>query len=61
MFCGYVGNNFISEVVLVIGVIDFVVFEFNCIIFGFEFIVEKYMVKMMCFDDVVKKLNVEFV
>lgn len=61
MFCGHAGNNFTSEAVLATGAIDLVVSEFNCTIPGLEPIAEKYMVKMMCLDDVAKKSNAELV
>lgn len=61
VFCGHAGNNFTSEAVLATGAIDLVVSEFNCTIPGLEPIAEKYMVKMMCLDDVAKKSNAELV
>ncbi|WP_042277635.1 anaerobic carbon-monoxide dehydrogenase catalytic subunit [[Clostridium] dakarense] len=60
VFAGHAGNNFTSEAVLSTGAIDMVVSEFNCTIPGLEPIADKYKVKMVCLDDVAKKVNAEY-
>ncbi|MDU3337412.1 anaerobic carbon-monoxide dehydrogenase catalytic subunit [Paraclostridium bifermentans] len=61
VFAGHAGNNFTSEAVLSTGAIDMIASEFNCTIPGIEPIADKYKVKMVCLDDVAKKVNAEYV
>ena len=61
VFAGHAGNNFTSEAVLSTGAIDMIASEFNCTIPGIEPIADKYKVKMICLDDVAKKVNAEYV
>ncbi|GIM29633.1 carbon-monoxide dehydrogenase catalytic subunit [Clostridium polyendosporum] len=61
IFSGHAGNNFTSEAVLATGAIDIVLSEFNCTLPGIEPVAEKYMVKMVCLDDVAKKSSADFV
>lgn len=61
VFVGHAGNNFTSEAVLSTGAIDMVLSEFNCTIPGLEPIADKYKVKMVCLDDVAKKVNAEYI
>lgn len=61
VFAGHAGNNFTSEAVLSTGAIDIVLSEFNCTIPGIEPIADKYKVKMICLDDVAKKVNAEYI
>lgn len=61
VFSGHGGNNFTSEAMIATGGVDAIVSEFNCTIPGIEPIADKFMVKMICLDDVAKKANAEFV
>ncbi|SHH63997.1 carbon-monoxide dehydrogenase catalytic subunit [Caloranaerobacter azorensis DSM 13643] len=61
VFSGHVGNNFTSEGLIATGAIDYIVSEFNCTLPGIEPIADKYMVGMICLDDVAKKANAEYV
>lgn len=60
-FAGHAGNNFTSEALLATGGIDLVLSEFNCTLPGLEPICEQFLVKQICFDDVAKKSNAEYV
>ncbi|SHH98683.1 carbon-monoxide dehydrogenase catalytic subunit [Sporobacter termitidis DSM 10068] len=59
VFAGHAGNNFTSEAVIATGAIDLIVSEFNCTLPGIEPIADRFMVKMICVDDVAKKANAE--
>lgn len=61
VFSGHGGNNFTSEAMIATGGVDAIVSEFNCTLPGIEPIADKYMVKMICLDDVAKKANAEYV
>ncbi|AZV55883.1 anaerobic carbon-monoxide dehydrogenase catalytic subunit [Clostridium sp. AWRP] len=61
VFSGHAGNNFTSEALIATGGIDAIVSEFNCTLPGIEPIADKFMVKMICLDDVAKKSNAEYV
>lgn len=61
VFSGHAGNNFTSEALIATGGIDAIVSEFNCTLPGIEPIADKFMVKMICLDDVSKKSNAEYV
>lgn len=60
VFSGHAGNNFTSEALLSTGGIDLIVSEFNCTIPGIEPIADEFDVKMICLDDVAKKVNAEY-
>lgn len=60
IFVGHAGNNFTSEALIATGGIDIILSEFNCTLPGIEPITDKYMVKMICLDDVAKKANADF-
>ncbi|RKD29543.1 anaerobic carbon-monoxide dehydrogenase catalytic subunit [Thermohalobacter berrensis] len=60
VFSGHAGNNFTSESLLSTGAIDLLLSEFNCTIPGLEIVADKYMVDMVCLDDVAKKVNAEY-
>lgn len=59
VFSGHAGNNFTSEPILATGAIDLILSEFNCTLPGIEPVAEKYMVKMICLDDVAKKSSAD--
>lgn len=61
VFSGHAGNNFTSEALIATGGIDSIVSEFNCTLPGIEPVSDKFMVKMICVDDVAKKSNAEYV
>ncbi|BAH06938.1 anaerobic carbon-monoxide dehydrogenase catalytic subunit [Clostridium kluyveri] len=61
VFSGHAGNNFTSEALIATGGIDAIVSEFNCTLPGIEPITDKFLVKMICLDDVSKKSNAEYV
>ncbi len=61
VFSGHAGNNFTSEALIATGGIDMIVSEFNCTLPGIEPIVDAFKVKMICLDDVAKKVNAELV
>lgn len=61
VFSGHAGNNFTSEALIATGGIDAIVSEFNCTLPGIEPIADKFLVKMICLDDVSKKPNAEYV
>lgn len=61
VFSGHAGNNFTSEAVIATGAIDLIISEFNCTLPGIEPIADKFMVKMICIDDVAKKANAEYI
>ncbi|NMM62821.1 anaerobic carbon-monoxide dehydrogenase catalytic subunit [Clostridium sp. P21] len=60
VFSGHAGNNFTSEALIATGGIDAIVSEFNCTLPGIEPIADKFMVKMICLDDVAKKANADY-
>lgn len=60
VFSGHAGNNFTSEALIATGGVDIIVSEFNCTLPGIEPIVDEFMVKMICLDDVAKKANAEY-
>lgn len=60
VFSGHAGNNFTSEALVATGGIDIIVSEFNCTLPGLEPIADKFDVKMICLDDVAKKVNAEY-
>lgn len=61
VFSGHAGNNFTSEALIATGGIDAIISEFNCTLPGIEPIADKFLVKMICLDDVSKKPNAEYV
>ncbi|UZQ50482.1 anaerobic carbon-monoxide dehydrogenase catalytic subunit [Clostridium kluyveri] len=61
VFSGHAGNNFTSEALIATGGIDAIVSEFNCTLPGIEPITDKFLVKMICLDDVSKKSNAEYI
>ncbi|AKA68638.1 carbon-monoxide dehydrogenase, catalytic subunit [Clostridium scatologenes] len=60
VFSGHAGNNFTSEALIATGGIDAIVSEFNCTLPGIEPIADKFMVKMICLDEVAKKANADY-
>ncbi len=61
VFSGHAGNNFTSESLISTGAIDLIVSEFNCTLPGIEPIADKFMVDMVCLDDVAKKANADYI
>ena len=61
VFSGHAGNNFTSEALIATGGIDAIVSEFNCTLPGIEPITDKFMVKMICIDEVSKKSNADYI
>jgi carbon-monoxide dehydrogenase catalytic subunit len=61
VFSGHAGNNFTSEALIATGGIDIILSEFNCTLPGIEPIADKFEVKMICLDDVAKKVNADYV
>lgn len=61
VFSGHAGNNFTSEGLISTGAIDLVLSEFNCTLPGIEPIADKFMVDMICLDDVAKKANAKHI
>ncbi len=53
-FCGYVGNNFTSEAILLTGNIDLVLSEFNCTLPGIDRICQAQGIPQICLDGVAK-------
>ncbi|MGE5628873.1 MAG: anaerobic carbon-monoxide dehydrogenase catalytic subunit [Solirubrobacterales bacterium] len=61
IFSGHAGNNYTSEALIATGGIDIILSEFNCTLPGIEPMAYVYMVKMICLDDVAKKVNADYV
>ncbi|MCY6355654.1 anaerobic carbon-monoxide dehydrogenase catalytic subunit [Clostridium sp. ZS2-4] len=61
VFSGHAGNNYTSEALIATGGIDIIVSEFNCTLPGIEPITDKFLVDMLCIDDVAKKANAEYI
>ncbi|MDR3595900.1 anaerobic carbon-monoxide dehydrogenase catalytic subunit [Clostridium sp.] len=61
VFSGHAGNNFTSEALIATGGIDIILSEFNCTLPGIEPIADKFEVKMICLDDVAKKVNADYI
>jgi carbon-monoxide dehydrogenase catalytic subunit len=53
-FCGYAGNNFATEPILLTGCVDLVLSEFNCTLPGIDAVCEKMDIPQICFDAVAK-------
>jgi carbon-monoxide dehydrogenase catalytic subunit len=53
-FCGYAGNNFTTEAILLTGCIDLVVSEFNCTLPGIDKVCEKMNIPQICLDAAAK-------
>jgi carbon-monoxide dehydrogenase catalytic subunit len=61
VFSGHAGNNFTSEALIATGGIDIILSEFNCTLPGIEPIASEFEVKMVCLDDVAKKVNADYI
>ncbi len=61
IFSGHAGNNFTSEALIATGGIDIILSEFNCTLPGIEPVADEFEVKMLCLDDVAKKVNAEYI
>lgn len=61
VFSGHAGNNFTSEALIATGGIDIILSEFNCTLPGIEPIASEFEVKMICLDDVAKKINADYI
>lgn len=61
VFSGHAGNNYTSEALIATGGIDIIVSEFNCTLPGIEPITDKFLVDMICIDDVAKKANADYI